>query len=137
MRFADYFKVRGKPLYLTTRDTNDYWSFEINYSTDPKDEEYSKILGRKIVTIKDYSNLIKSIFPLVKDGIYPKFNLQYGSTSICLGEDLTNFFLFEGSPYEAQKFTFFMYKYKLDYLKQQEVYLTKDEIINKLEVFKV
>jgi len=137
MRVAEFFKVRGKPLYLTTRESNEYWSFEIKYSLDPKDEEEYRILGRNILPIKDYSNLIGSIVPLLKDDIYHECNLQYCSKSICLGKDLTNFFLFEGLPYEVQIFTFFLYKYKLDYIKQKEDYLTKDEILKKLEIFKV
>ena len=137
MTVVELFKVRGKPLYLTTRDSNEYWSIEIKYSLDPKDEEEYRILGRTILPIKDYSNLIGSIVPLLKDDIYPECNLQYDSKSICLGKDLTNFFLFKGLPYEVQTFTFFLYKYKLDYIKQKEDYLTKDDILKKLEIFKV
>lgn len=137
MRVAEFFKVRGKSLYLTTRESNEYWSIEIKYSLDPKDEEEYRILGRNILPIKDYSNLIGSIVLLLKDDIYHECNLQYGCKSICLGEDLTNFFLFKGLPYEVQTFTFFLYKYKLDYIKQKEDYLTKDEILKKLEIFKV
>lgn len=137
MRVAEFFKVRGKSLYLTTRESNEYWSIEIKYSLDPKDEEEYRILGRNILPIKDYSNLIGSIVPLLKDDIYYECNLQYGSKSICLDKDLTNFFLFEGLPYEVQTFTFFLYKYKLDYIKQKEDYLTKDDILKKFEIFKV
>lgn len=137
MRVAEFFKVRGKSLYLTNRESNEYWSFEIKYSLDPKDEEEFKILGRRIITIKDYSNLIGSLVHLLKDDNYPECNLQYGCKSICLGKDLTDFFLFKGLPYEVQTFTLFIYKYKLDYIKQKEDYLTKDEILKKLEIFKV
>lgn len=85
MRVAEFFKVRGKSLYLTTRESNEYWSIEIKYSLDTKDEEESKILGRNILPIKDYSNLIGSLVHLLKDDIYPECNLQYGCKSICLG----------------------------------------------------
>ena len=137
MNVAEFFKVRGKNLYVKTRESDDYWSFEIKYSTDPKEEEDSKILGRKILSIKEYSNLIESIFPLLKEDIYRECNLRYACRSICLGKDLTNFFLFEGLPYEVHTFTFFLYKYKLDYIKQKENYLTKDDILKKLEIFRV
>lgn len=70
MRVAEFFKVRGKSLYLTTRESNEYWSIEIKYSLDQKDEEEYRILGRNILPIKDYSNLIGSIVPLLKDDIY-------------------------------------------------------------------
>ena len=94
MRVVEFFKVRGMPIYLAIRESNAYWSFEFKYSTDQNDEDYYKTLGREILTIKDYSNLIKMVFTLLKEDIYPEYNLRYGSTSVCLNEDVTKFFLF-------------------------------------------
>ena len=31
MTVAEFFKIRGKSLYVKTRESDDYWSFEIKY----------------------------------------------------------------------------------------------------------
>lgn len=134
MTFVELFKVRGKNLFVVNYECSHYWSVEIKYDADWMSKSF--YLDREILSVEEYVNFINSIDPLLTNDIYNKFfmNSKYNFINL---RDSSKFILFEGAPYEEQKLTFRSYKYKLRNIERQEGYLTKDEILKKLDIFKV
>lgn len=133
MTVVELFKVRGKNLFVVNYECSHYWSVEIKYNADWMNKSF--YTDRDTLSVEEYVNFINSIDPLLTNDIYNKFFLDSKYNFINLG-DSSKFILFEGAPYEEQKLTFRSYKYKLRNIERQDGYLTKNEILKKLEIFK-
>lgn len=137
MRQSNYYKVRGKNIFIKNFNTN-YWFYsEIEYLDDLDTfKEYieSYYVNRKILTIPNYKNFINNIFTLINArSDFEVHDFEDGYFN-CLKESQVYFSL-ERTENCA---TLIFIIYKEDKVKNKRVGVTKvSEIEETLSLFKV